>query len=132
MADKTVAQKLQIKPGTTVWLSDTSKRDLVEPLPDGVRRVGKLESATAAILFAEDRASLRMLLAKTGERLRAPELLWVAYPKGNRADINRDSVWPMLAELGLRPISQVSLDDAWAALRFRPNKPGEQTFTGGR
>jgi hypothetical protein len=55
----------------------------------------------------------------------------VAYPKGNRADINRDSVWPILAEHGLRPIAQVSVDEVWSALRFRPLKPGEEQFKGG-
>lgn len=133
VAEKTIVQKLQIKPGSAVWLSDASKQPLVEPLPDGVRRVGTLEDSTATILFAEDRASLEELLAESGaERLAGTDLLWVAYPKGGRADINRDSVWPMLAELGLRPVSQISLDDVWSALRFRPLKPGEAPFTGGR
>jgi hypothetical protein len=56
----------------------------------------------------------------------------VAYPKGGRADINRDSLWPILAEDGFRPVSQVALDDTWSALRFRPLKAGEAPFTGGR
>jgi hypothetical protein len=55
----------------------------------------------------------------------------VAYPKANRADINRDSVWPVLAEHGLQPIAQVSLGEIWSAIRFRPLKPGEEQFTGG-
>jgi hypothetical protein len=33
MATKSVAQKLQIKPGTTVWASGASGSDLIEPLP---------------------------------------------------------------------------------------------------
>ncbi len=58
--------------------------------------------------------------------------MWVAYPKGNRTDINRDTVWPIVSEHGLRPIGQVALDDAWSALRFRPLKEGEAQFSGGR
>ena len=57
--------------------------------------------------------------------------LWICYPKGGRADINRDSLWPMLRRYGLRPITQVAIDEVWSALRFRPLKPGEQQFTGG-
>jgi len=57
---------------------------------------------------------------------------WVAYPKGGRADINRDTLWPILAEHAFRPIGQVALDETWSALRFRPIKPGEAPFTGGR
>jgi hypothetical protein len=52
---------------------------------------------------------------------------WIADPKGNRADINRDTLWPMVSPYGMRPIAQ----DAWSALRFRPNREGEGTFTGG-
>jgi hypothetical protein len=33
----------------------------------------------------------------------------------------------MVSPYGMRPIAQ----DAWSALRFRPNREGEGTFTGG-
>jgi hypothetical protein len=56
----------------------------------------------------------------------------VAYPKAGRADNNRDSLWPILAGYGLRPIGQVAIDDVWSALRFRPLAEGESPFAGGR
>jgi hypothetical protein len=37
-----------------------------------------------------------------------------------------------VGEYGLRPIGQVAIDEIWSALRFRPLKPGEAPFTGGR
>ena len=37
-----------------------------------------------------------------------------------------------LGELGRRPVTQVAIDQVWSALRFRPLKPGEAPFTGGR
>jgi len=133
MAGKTVAQKLRIKPNAGVWVSEKTRASLLEPLPEGAKHVSRLEHGTAAILFAVDEGALRKLLAKVGaERLARPEVLWIAYPKGNRSDINRDSVWPIVAELGLRPIGQVAVDEVWSALRFRPLKPGEGPFTGGR
>ncbi len=132
MAAKTLAEKLLIKPGTTVWSSDPSRLDLVGPLPGGARVTDALEGATTALVFADDAASLRGILDAYGDRLAGPDVLWVAYPKANRADINRDSVWPMLAEYGLRPIGQVSLGEVWSALRFRPLRAGEARFTGGR
>jgi hypothetical protein len=64
--------------------------------------------------------------------LAAPAVLWFAYPKGGRADINRDTLWPLVATHGLRPITQVAIDDTWSALRFRPLRPDEAPFTGGR
>ena len=50
----------------------------------------------------------------------------------HRADLNRDTLWPVLGEYGMRPVSQVAVDEVWSALRFRPLRPGEPPFTGGR
>jgi hypothetical protein len=52
--------------------------------------------------------------------------------QGQCADINRDTLWPILAEYGMRPIGQVAIDDVWSALRFRPDREGEAPFAGGR
>jgi hypothetical protein len=132
VSTKTVAEKLQIKPNTTVWASDPARVGLVEPLPDGVELVDRLDQATTALVFAPDAAALRSVLAAHQEELAGPDVFWVAYPKANRADINRDTLWPILGEYGLRPITQVAVDDVWSALRFRPLTEGEAPFTGGR
>ena len=131
MSTKSVAEKLLIKPATTVWTSHPENLELIEPLPVGVRVVERPEQATSALVFGDDAESLRKLVAAHANRLADPDTLWVAYPKGNRTDINRDSVWPILAVHGLRPIGQVSLGDVWSAMRFRPLKPGEAPFQGG-
>jgi hypothetical protein len=132
MAAKTVAEKLLIKPNSTVWSSDAARLNLIQPLPESVRSVDALDQATTALIFAADAGSLRAILTTYRDHLTQPATLWVAYPKANRADINRDSVWPIVAEYGLRPIGQVAVDDVWSALRFRPLKEGEAPFTGGR
>jgi len=132
MSTKSVAEKLLIKPNTTVWSSHASHLNLIEPLPENVRRVDGPEQATTALVFADDAGSLREILTAHKEQLARPDILWVAYPKGNRADINRDTLWPILGEYGMRPIGQVSLDQVWSALRFRPLREGEAPFTGGR
>jgi hypothetical protein len=72
------------------------------------------------------------MLSANQDELARPDVFWVAYPKANRADINRDTLWPILGEYGMRPIAQVSVDDVWSALRFRPLEEGEPPFTGGR
>ncbi len=132
MSTKSVAEKLLIKPNTTVWTSHPARRGLVGPLPDGARHVDAPEDATTVLLFADDAGSLRDLLHAHGDRLVQPTSLWVAYPKANRADINRDTLWPILGEYGLRPIGQVAVDEVWSAMRFRPTNAGEAPFTGGR
>jgi hypothetical protein len=90
-----------------------------------------MREADTAVLFVADQAELRATLAAHAGDLLSPDVLWFAYPKGGRADINRDSLWPIVAEHGLRPITQVAVDETWSALRFRPLAPGE-AFGGGR
>ena len=131
MPDKTAAAKLLIKPNTTLWLSDASRAALLEPLPSGVTCVGDLASATTAALFAEGAESLKQTLATNEADLTKPAVLWVAYRKGNRSDINRDTLWPLLTPYGMRPVTQVAIDEVWSALRFRPLKPGETFNPGG-
>jgi hypothetical protein len=131
MSTKSAAEKLLIKLGTTVWSSHPERLELIGPLPSEVRVADRLEEAATALVFGDDAESLRATVAAHADELVDPATLWVAYPKGNRADINRDSVWPILAEHGLRPIAQVSVDEAWSALRFRLLKPAEEQFKGG-
>ena len=119
---KTIAEKLLIKPNTTVWLSDPANLPLLTPMPEGVREVDTLATASTAVLFAESAASARAKLEKHSADLAKPRAFWVAYPKANKADINRDSLWPIVADFDMRPCGQVAIDDRWSGLRFRPNR----------
>ena len=42
-------------------------------------------------------------VAEHSADLSKPGVVWVAYPKGNQSDVNRDSLWPIVAEFGMRP-----------------------------
>jgi hypothetical protein len=47
----------------------------------------------------------------------------ISYPKKTskaKGDLDRDMVWQAVAKTGLRAVSQVSVDDVWSAIRFRP------------
>ena len=130
MAQKTVAQKLFIKPGSRLWVSSPDGLERLGSLPEDVRMAASLADAATAVLFVADATALAQAVATHGRDLHRPDVLWVAYPKGGRADIDRDSVWPDLAGIGLRPIGQVAIDETWSALRFRPLAPGEAQFRG--
>lgn len=131
MSIKTVASKLQIKPGTTIWTSHPDRMNLLEPFPEGVTVADSVSQAGIALVFADDSVTLREILQAQRSHLPDLNILWVVYPKANRTDVNRDSLWPILAEFGMRPNSQVAVDDVWSALRFRPLKEGEEPFKGG-
>jgi hypothetical protein len=132
MAQRTNAAKLLIKPGAAVWISSTAHAGLIEPLPDGASWTDAIADASVVLLFVDSERALRGLLDSHADALTAPAYVWIAYPKGGRADINRDNLWPMVAEAaGMRPITQVSLDDTWSALRFRPLNPDEPPLKAG-
>jgi hypothetical protein len=128
---KTIAEKLLIKPNSTIWLSHAAHLPRLTPMPDGVRQVATMATAGVAVIFADDAAATREILAEHKNEITEPGVVWIAYPKGGKADINRDTLWPIVAEFGLRPNGQVAIDDVWSGLRFRANRDGEAPFTGG-
>ncbi|MEV0896478.1 hypothetical protein [Actinoplanes sp. NPDC049802] len=128
---KTIAEKLLIKPNSTVWLNEPARLPLLTPMPEGVRETGTLATASTAVLFAETAEAVREQLEQHRTDLDKPGAFWIAYPKGNNADINRDSLWPIVADFDMRPCGQVAIDERWSGLRFRANRPGEGRFTGG-
>jgi hypothetical protein len=112
-----LTDKLQIEPGQSVAV--------VNP-PPGLALPGVLAPATAAdadavIAFVarqDDLDSAEQAVAAA----RADRLAWISYPKGGRlgTDLNRDRLAAALATHGVQPVRQVSIDDTWSALRFRP------------
>lgn len=132
MSSKTVPQKLLIKPGTSWWISDPDQAGLIVPLPDDASQTDDPAVADVRVLFASSGENLRQKLGVHGNALKNDGITWIAYPKGNKADINRDTLWPIAGEIGLRPNGQVAIDDIWSALRFRPLKDGEAPFKGGK
>lgn len=59
-------------------------------------------------------------VAKAGEN---DCLFWAAYPKMSgkiKSDIKRETVWTAFDLVGLQPVTSISLDDTWTALRARP------------
>jgi len=126
---KTTAEKLFIKPGAAVRVSPAGHAERLGPLPDGARLVDDLSAADAAVVFVDDAAAVRAAMDADADTFRSIGSVWVAYPKGNRTDINRDSLWPILAGYRFRPNTQIAIDDTWSALRFRPDRDDEAPFT---
>jgi hypothetical protein len=115
-----LAAKLQLKPGTQVAVvarpaDGPDLADLGPPASDPAE-------AGAVVAFARLRADLTGVAGPAIEAAREDRLAWIAYPKAGKlgTDINRDSLASAVAELGVRPVRQISIDDVWSALRFRP------------
>lgn len=109
--------KLQIKPGRSVLILDPPPGVALPASTVG----GDPDTAEVVIGFAVHRADLDRL-GPVVDAARADRLAWIGYPKGGRlgTDLNRDRLVEAVAGLGVQPVRQVSIDDTWSALRFRP------------
>lgn len=128
-APSPILKKLSYKGGT--WFAPNVPTN-VKPLLKEIEQTTRAPKVPdASILFAKNSSELERVFKKVEGKLRGDPVLWVCYPKGGvDTDLNRDIVWHALWPKGLRPVSQISLDDTWSAMRFRPqglvkSKPGD-------
>jgi hypothetical protein len=126
MAESPLAAKLQIPPGSRLLVVNAPEGylDRLQPLPEGVELVEVEEGAVDAVhLFVRDSAELDRAAPATLRAVKPDGLVWISYPKrasGVETDLTRDVGWETVKGEGLRPVRQVSVDDTWSALRFRP------------
>ena len=80
------------------------------------------KSAKAVLVFMRNADELRAFSAPLVAAARRGAIAYLAYPKAGQlgTDLNRDNIWVMLQEQGIRPVRQIAIDDVWSALRFRP------------
>ena len=75
-----------------------------------------------ALIFAVSESQLNTILVDIMPALKEETKLWVAHPKVTSkisTDLNRDSSWNKLGELGFETVELVSLDHVWQAFNFR-------------
>jgi hypothetical protein len=122
LADKSVAQKGHIKPGTTIAVLNGAP-GVVDSLglPEGVTFVDA-GVAQLVLLFVSTNAELAAQMPPTVASLAPGAVIWVFFRKGSKAaglDMNRDSVWAIAEKHGMRPLGIVGVDDTWSAFRLR-------------
>lgn len=128
MVDSPLVKKLRMRPGQRVAIVNAPPGYMEElgQLPDGVELAEKPAGGCDFVhLFVKNVAELARLAPEALAALKYDGVLWVSYPKRSskvETDISRDRGWDVLSEAGLRPVSQVSVDATWSALRFRPTK----------
>jgi hypothetical protein len=128
MSSKPVSKKLRLGEGDSVLVlnSPGDYREILESVPEGVTIAEEAKGEFDFVhLFVSNRADLDRYIDVALDAVTYDGLLWVSYPKGSskvETDINRDSIWELLKEKGIRPVTQVSVDSTWSALRFRPEE----------
>ncbi len=123
MAEKSVAQKLWIKPGQRVRLVRPPENApiLLGELPAGAVQVED-GPAEVTLIFLRSRAEMEAHLPGMKAQLDAGGALWVAYVKGTsrlHGDIHRDSINAYAGTLGMTGVMMISIDDDWSALRLK-------------
>jgi hypothetical protein len=124
MTDNPILKKLRLK--------DQSPLLVYNP-PDEYRPVmaaisGEIHTSPQAKykfvhVFVKNAAEVAKLAVPAAQSLEGDGYLWISYPKKSSkkhtSDISRDHGWEPLGALGFEPVTQVSINEDWSALRFR-------------
>ena len=130
-----LARKLGIAAGDQVFLVGVpaNYRELVAPLPEGVRFVSRMGKATGVVhVFATERAKLAKAIRAAMAKLPPDGTIWASWPKKSSkvpTDITEDTVREIALPLGLVDVKVCAVDDVWSGLKLvirreiRPRRP---------
>lgn len=125
MSEKTIAEKLLLKPGRSLLVlnAPSGYLETIGPLPDFAKIVTGLEPADVVQLFICSYAELQKELPKTSPYIKATTIFWVCYPKQSgsiKTDINRDVLYVYAESKNWKGIGMFSINNDWSAMRFKP------------
>jgi hypothetical protein len=118
-----LAKKLGIKPGTRLFtIAAPGHYDaLLAPLPDGVKRVRKIDDADVAHFFVTARARLDKELRAATPKMQQDAAIWISWPKKSskvETDITEGTVREVALPLGLVDIKVCAVDEVWSGLKL--------------
>jgi hypothetical protein len=81
-------------------------------------------SADGVLAFARTLKDIEEGCAAAITAAQQDRLAWIAYPKAGQlgTDLNRDILWKHLVKSDIEGVRQISIDEVWSAMRFRPAK----------
>jgi hypothetical protein len=125
MWEKSIAQKLLIKPGYKVLFINAPEgyEDTLGKLPEGVSVLQNTEDNIDLVqVFITSEAELEAHLKVLPPLLKPDGLLWISYPKGTTrvpVDINRNSINRYANSLGMQGVAIIAIDSSWSALQLK-------------
>ncbi len=128
MSEKSIVQKLTIKPGRKVLFVNPPKgyEALLGNLPENVTVLKKpIEPINVIQVFVTSKQELEKQLKVLKPVLAPKGTLWVTYPKGTskiKTDINRDIIRKYAESIGLKAVAMFAVDEVWSALRLKAIK----------
>ena len=121
---KPLWQRLLVKPGKRLLVvgAPGGYSTILGTLPDGAVLVHKPGvRADVVQVFVTQQEELRARVAELDPHIDPHTVFWVSYPKNKQrgTDLNRDVAAALLDPLGYVAVAIVSVDDTWAAMRYR-------------
>ena len=125
MSEKTIAEKLLLKPGRCLFVLNAPACYLenIGPFPNFSKIVGKNEHFDVLQLFIRSQADLEIEFPKAAKLVKAETIFWVCYPKKSgsiKTDLNRDILRAFAALKNWSGVNLISVNDDWSAMRFKP------------
>lgn len=126
MAISALAKKLRLQNAHNALILNAPDGyiEMLGELPEELTIEGDLSKKfDFAHLFVKDRHELDLFIALVLQAIEYDAILWISYPKGSsgvKTDLNRDKLWKALTDKSIRPVTQISIDKVWSAMRFRP------------
>jgi hypothetical protein len=129
MVDATLIKKLGIKPKQRFIILNAPEgysERIITLLPLDVELVTTPTSADnydVVLQFVRNKTEVEKDTPIAIEIVKPGGRLWLSYPKQSSkvpTDINRDILWKIFPNSEWRPVTQISIDEIWSALRFRP------------
>ena len=120
---KPLAQKLGLKSeGSIAPIHPPENyRELLAPVPDGVRFCEVEDEPDLIHLFSTERASLTKTLPLLRNKMRDDAALWISWPKKNAGiptTVTENVVRELALPLGLVDNKICAVDETWSAVRL--------------
>jgi len=124
MSDHPILKKLKIKDSSPALILNAPEEynHVIEAIPGDVH-LEPQEKYKFVHIFVKKAVEVLQYAPTAVECLDGDGFLWVSYPKKSsknyKSELSRDHGWEPFGESGFEPVTQVSIDDDWSALRFR-------------
>lgn len=138
-APEALAKKLRVAPETRLLALNAPESYTALLSQTGaalsLATVEEDDTYDAVHIFVRNQEEVRTALTSAVAALRPNGVFWMMWPKktsGVATDLTRDSLAALALAQGWGPVSNVSIDDTWSALRLRPEADVKRTGSLGR
>jgi len=126
VAVSSLIKKLRVQPQQRMLLLNAPEGyvESLGELPEGCEISQQAQGQYGFVhLFVRNSQDLERWLSTASDAVEYDGLFWISYPKRSskvETDLTRDVLWELMKATPYRPVTQISIDEVWSALRFRP------------